>query len=58
MSYAVKLYLYLGVWFGVITVLADQWLRHLSGPFALTFGAVYAVIMIIGGRWLFRRKTL
>jgi len=47
MSYAVKLYIYLGVWFVVATVLADQWLRHLSAPFAVTCGAVYAMMMII-----------
>ena len=58
MPYAIKLYIYLGVWLVVATVLADQWLRHFSGPFVLTFGAVYAAIMIIVGRWLFRRKTL
>jgi len=58
MPYAIKLYLYLGVGFVVAIVVSDQWLRHLSSTVVLDFGATYAAIVIIVGRWLFGRKTL
>ena len=58
MPYALKMYIYLGVWFTAATVIADRWLRHFSAVFILTFAAGYAVVMILFGRWLFRRKTL
>jgi hypothetical protein len=53
-----KMYIYLGVWFTAATVIADQWLRHFSAVFILTFAAGYAMVMILFDRWLFGRKTL
>ena len=58
MPYAFKLYLYLGVGFVVAIVVSDQWLRHLSSTIVLGFGATYAALVIMLGRWLFGRKTL
>ena len=58
MPYAIKLYLYLGIGFVVAILVSDQWLRHISSTVVLGFGAAYAPIVIIVGRWLFGRKTL
>ena len=58
MPYALKAYIYLGVWFTAATVLADRWLRYFSAPFILAFAIAYAMVMILFGRWLFGRKTL
>ena len=58
MPYALKLYLYLGVGFVVAIVVSDQWLRHLNSTIVLGFGATYAALVIMLGRWLFGRKTL
>ena len=58
MPYALKLYLYLGVWFTAATVLAVRWLRDFSAPFVLAFALAYAVLVVLIGRRLFGRKTL
>ena len=58
MPYALKLYLYRSVGFVVAIVVSDQWLRHLSSTIVLGFGATYAALEIMLGRWLFGRKTL
>jgi hypothetical protein len=58
MPYALKLYIYLFVWFTTAAVLAARWLHDFSASIILTFSAVYAVLMILFGRWLFGRKAL
>ena len=58
MPYALKVYIYLGVWLTAATVLADRWLRYFSAPIILMFAIAYATIMILFGRWFFGRKTL
>lgn len=58
MSYATKLYIYLGLCITPAVVLTDQWLRHLGVAFVFGFGVIYSVAIIIIGRWLFGRKKL
>ena len=58
MPYALKFYLYFGVWIIVAVVVADQWLRGFNAALVLSFGAAYGIGIILFGRWLFGRKTL
>ena len=58
MPYALKFYIYLAVWFVVATSLSIRWLDDFNVSFILTFGAVYAILMVLVGRRLFGRKTL